>query len=261
MRSHQAWLVRALGVMLMALASDGTGATASASASVSGERSQVIRGEARHPKSRDLIYIEDHRMIRNSDGKLVRIETDYRTAATEVVIARMRTDFREASPEFFPSYTYEDLRRKVTHEVKRMPESAARRVELSRVSPKGRKSTVVDVRDNMVTGQGILLWLERELPRLIARERLKVRFVLPAFLDDYGFEAFKLRRASEDVATLQVQLDHWFFRLFSSPIEVDMHVRNQRVLAYRGPGNVMGENGKPQIVHISYAELPSASPP
>jgi hypothetical protein len=229
-------------------------------ASPSTESRVVIRGEARHPVSRELIYVEDHKFVRSAQGQLLRIETEYFKASTQQLIARMNTDFREASPDFFPNYKYEDLRREVTHEVKRLP-GAQRKVELSRLSPKGRKSTTLDVRDNMVTGQGILLWLERELPRLLAREKLHVRFVLPAFLDDYGFEAFKLRKASEDLVTLQVQLDHWFFRLFSSPIEVDMHVRDQRFVAYRGPGNVMGENGKPQTVHINYAEIQASSKP
>ena len=219
------------------------------------DRAATIRGEARHPKTQELVYIEDHTLFREANGKLLRIETVYFKDGNTQPIARMRTNFQEAPSEFFPSYKYEDLRRQVSHEVRRIPGSP-RQVELSRESPKGRKSAMLDVQDNMVAGQGILIWLERELPRLMARERLHVRFVLPAFLDDYGFEAFQLRKVSDSIVTLQVRLDHWFFRLFSSPIEVDMHVQDQRFVAYRGPGNVMGENGKPQNLHIQYSETP-----
>jgi len=57
---------------------------------------------------------------------------------------------------------------------------------------------------------------------------------------------------NENIVTIRIESDSWFFRLFVTYIEADYDTVNKRLVKYWGPSNLNDDKGDAQKVYIQY---------
>jgi hypothetical protein len=111
-------------------------------------------------------------------------------------------------------------------------------------------------RSLMMAVTGVVFYLRDHLEDFLSeRQNSKVRVVVPARLDHFGFRLIRLRSpASEDqeVLKFKIQIQNIFFRMFVPRIEATYDVRKKRILTYHGPTNFADPRGKLQVVTVHF---------
>lgn len=229
------------GVLLLA------DATLPVWATTGGRQEEVFQGIARDERG-EIAYIEEHRMI-YENGRPRRNETRYRDASGKE-IAVLTSNF--ADHPYVPSYTFED------HRFGRQDGTF---VDGPWVKVYGRadqnapvQQDMVRLKDGMVTGQGLHVYLRDHLDELAEGDAVKqVRFLVPLEGRDY---TFRIRRSSApaEPGTLafSIEADSWFLRLLAPKLEVRYDRESRRLLSYRGASNLLGADQGAQNVTITY---------
>jgi hypothetical protein len=113
---------------------------------------------------------------------------------------------------------------------------------------------MVRLRDNMVTGQGLHMYLRDHLDELAEGDAIQqVRFLVPLEGRDF---TFRIRRLDQPVepgtVVFAIEADSWFLRLFAPTLEVHYDRNSRRLLSYQGASNLLGADRDVQNVTITY---------
>ncbi len=208
--------------------------------------SESFKGEARFEDG-SFAYSETHTLTAR-DGRVATLETEYQGPAPEKpVIAKLKHDFLR--PGFLPNYSYEDFRNKVEHRL--TVDGENRKIQLYRKAEGKEKTGEIKLDDVMATGQGVYFWAIANLDAILRKEKVYIKFVVPALLGEYPFVA-QLVKSEDAKVTIKIKIDNWFFNLFASTLEFDIDPKTKKLLAYRGTSNVADEKGKYRDVVITY---------
>lgn len=194
-----------------------------------------------------VVYHEQHRLEYRGQRHLS-AETRYLSPEGEI-IARLDSDYREHP--YVPTYRFEDLR---------FQRQDGAEVEGDRVTVYGRESadedvqrTTLELREDMVSGQGLHHYIEDHLDRLTAGESLQVGFLVPLAGEVYSFRIRQTgMNTSNDTVKLRIDIDNWFLRLFAPYLEFEYDLKNAYLLRYRGPSNLLRPDREAQTVSIEY---------
>lgn len=208
---------------------------------------EVFQGIARNERG-EIAYIEEHRMI-YENGRPQRNETRYRNADGQE-IAVLTSNF--AANPYVPNYSFED---------RRFGRQDGTFVDGSWVKIYGRsdqnapvQQDMVRLQNNMVTGQGLHVYLRDHLDELAEGDAVQqVRFLVPLEGRDF---TFRIRRLDQPVepgtVAFAIEADSWFLRLFAPALKVHYDRETRRLLSYRGASNLLGADRGVQNVTITY---------
>jgi hypothetical protein len=208
---------------------------------------EVFQGIARNERG-EIAYIEEHRMI-YENGRPQRNETRYRDADGQE-IAVLTSNFT-ANP-YVPNYAFED---------RRFGRQDGTFVDGSWVKIYGRtdqnapvQQDMVRLRDNMVTGQGLHMYLRDHLDELAEGDAIQqVRFLVPLEGRDFTFRIRRLDQPVESgTVAFAIEADSWFLRWFAPTLEVHYDRNSRRLLSYQGASNLLGADRDVQNVTITY---------
>ena len=208
---------------------------------------EVFQGIARNERG-EIAYIEEHRMV-YENGRPQRNETRYRDADGQE-IAVLTSNFT-ANP-YVPNYAFED---------RRFGRQDGTFVDGSWVKIYGRtdqsapvQQDMVRLRDDMVTGQGLHMYLRDHLDALAEGDAIQqVRFLVPLEGRDFTFRIRRLDAPAEPgTVAFAIEADSWFLRLFAPTLEVRYDRDSRRLLSYRGASNLLGADRDVQNVTITY---------
>lgn len=226
-------------------------ATLLASGTVSASTDREVKsfqGVARN-EGGEVVYKEVHRML-YQDSRPRRNRTSYLNAEGQE-FAILESSFT-AHP-YVPSYRFEDMR--FGREEGTIVEDGLVRLYWRRSADAAIKQKTLPLTDDMITGQGLHVFLQDHLEELIARDAVeKVDFLVPLEGEQYSF---RIRRLAEpgsnpETVSFRVEIDSWFLRLFAPYIEVRYHRETKRLLSYKGPSNLLDANREIQNVTITY---------
>lgn len=229
------------GVLLLADAS------LPAWAAASSRQEEVFQGVARDDRG-EIAYTEEHRMI-YENGRPQRNETRYRDAKGQE-IAVLNSNF--TTHPYVPSYAFED---------RRFGRQDGTFVDGAWVKIYGRadqdapvQQDRVRLEDNMVTGQGLHVYLRDHLEQLASSDAVKqVRFLVPLEGRDFVFRIRRLDAPGEPgTVAFTIEADSWLLRWVAPTLEVRYDRENRRLLSYRGASNLLNSEQGAQNVTITY---------
>lgn len=212
-----------------------------------GRQEEVFQGVARDERG-EVAYTEEHRMI-YEDGRPQRNETRYRDANGRE-IAVLKSNF--ANNPYVPNYAFED---------RRFGRQDGTFVDGSWVKVYGRvdqnapvQQDMVRLEEDMVTGQGLHVYLRDHLDELAKGDAIKqVRFLVPLEGRDFTFRIRRLAMPGEPgTVAFGIEADSWFLRLFAPKLEVRYDRETRRLLSYRGASNLLDADQGVQNVTITY---------
>jgi hypothetical protein len=192
-----------------------------------------------------VLYLEEH-LVRRVGERVLEARTTYRDPAG-AVLAVLRSDY--AADPWAPSYRFEDRRTGRIEAVEIGPEVVAleaggRRVMMARPGPG---------QPPLVGGQGLDRLVRARLDALRAGERLTVAFAIPSRHDTFEFRVRALPpQGTEGVVRVRVEVASWLLRLLAPSMDCDYEQSTRRLLRYRGPSNLEGEDGAHPEVEITY---------
>lgn len=229
------------GVLLL------TDAALPAWATTSNRQEEVFQGVARDERG-EIAYTEEHRMI-YQDGRPQRNETRYRDAQGQE-IAVLKSNF--TTHPYVPSYSFED---------RRFGRQDGTFVDGAWVKIYGRtdqnapvQQERVRLEENMVTGQGLHMYLRDHLDQLSRGDAIQqVRFLVPLEGRDFVFRIRRLDTPSEpQTVGFNIEADSWLLRLVAPKLEVRYDRETRRLLSYRGASNLLNADQGVQNVTITY---------
>lgn len=216
-------------------------------AMTSNRQEEVFQGIARNERG-DIAYIEEHRMI-YENGRPQRNETRYRDAQGQE-IAVLNSNF--TTHPYVPSYAFED---------RRFGRQDGTFVDGAWVKIYGRtdqnapvQQERVRLEENMVTGQGLHMYLRDHLEQLSkSDETQQVRFLVPLEGRDFMFRIRRLDTPGEPgTVGFNIEADSWLLRLVAPKLEVRYDRATRRLLSYRGASNLLNADQGVQNVIITY---------
>ncbi|MFO1371592.1 MAG: hypothetical protein U1F42_04105 [Candidatus Competibacteraceae bacterium] len=212
----------------------------------SNRQEEVFQGIARNEQG-EIAYIEEHRVI-YENGRPQRNETRYRDASGKE-IAVLTSNF--ATNPYVPNYAFED---------RRFGRQDGTFVDGPWVKLYGRadqnapvQQDMVRLEADMVTGQGLHVYLRDHLDQLAAGDAIKqVRFLVPLAGRDFVFRIRRLDTSEVGTVAFSIEAERWFLRLFAPRLEVRYDRASRRLLSYRGASNLLNADQGVQNVTITY---------
>lgn len=198
----------------------------------------------------DIKYVEKH-ISTFTDNRLSKITTlYYDNKGTK--LGELVTEFNKKN--FVPNYKFEDKR--LGRMVKLNSDTGSAKAELKADKSSDLKKAKFEIKPNMVAGQGLHFFLVENLKNFDKNPTKKntknVEFLIPLNEDSYNFRIVPIFKQSNTLA-LRIEADSWFFRLLAPHIDVTYNTKNGRLLKYKGPSNLLDENGNTMSVEIEYS--------
>jgi hypothetical protein len=216
-------------------------------ATTSNRQEEVFQGVARDERG-EIAYTEEHRMI-YQDGRPQRNETRYRDVQGQE-IAVLKSNF--TTHPYVPSYSFED---------RRFGRQDGTFVDGAWVKIYGRtdqnapvQQERVRLEENMVTGQGLHLYLRDHMEQLSKSDDIRqVRFLVPLEGRDFMFRIRRLNLPGDPgTVGFTIEADSWLLRLVAPTLEVRYDRETRRLLSYRGASNLLNADQGVQNVTITY---------
>lgn len=229
------------GVLLLA------DAALPASALTISRQEEVFRGIARDQRG-EIVYVEEHRTI-YQDGRPHRDEVRYRDLSGQE-IAVLNASF--ADHLYLPNYAFED---------RRSGRQAGTFVDGSWVKVYGRvdrdapvQQEMVPLADNLITDQGLLVYLRDHLAELAEGDAVTpVRFLVPLEGRDFTFHIHRLATPDEPgIVAFEIEAENGLLQPSDPPPELRYERETGRLLSYRGVSNLLDADQGVQNVAIDY---------
>jgi hypothetical protein len=115
----------------------------------------------------------------------------------------------------------------------------------------GETRKTLALRDDLMTFQGVLLYIIDQRAALQRGQSLFVRSIVPSRMTSYGLRIYK-RASDGNLLTVRLDMSSAAFRFFSTPSDVTIDVASGRLLEFAGPSNLLDDKDRPVSVHIVY---------
>ena len=190
-------------------------------------------------------YTERH-TVRTTNGR-TDIETKY-VSADGRPIAELSAEI--TSERYLPKTRLIDHRDNYVYSVEPMRDRQA--VVLTQRLGNGREERkTLARRDDLMTFQGVLLYIIDQRAALQRGQALFVQSIVPSRMTSYGLRIYK-RAMQGNLLTVRLEMSSVAFRFFSAPSDVTIDVASGRLLEFAGPSNLLDEKDRPVRVHIVY---------
>jgi hypothetical protein len=190
-------------------------------------------------------YTESH-TVRTTNGR-TDIETKY-VAADGRPIAELSAEI--TGERYLPKTRLIDHRDNYVYTVE--PIRDRQTVVLTQQLGNGREERkTLARRDDLMTFQGVLLYIIDQRAALQRGQALFVQSIVPSRMTSYGLRIYK-RALQGNLLTVRLEMSSAAFRFFSTPSDVTIDVASGRLLEFAGPSNLLDEKDRPVRVHIVY---------
>jgi hypothetical protein len=190
-------------------------------------------------------YTERH-TVRTTNGR-TDIETKY-VAADGTPIAELSAEI--TTERYLPKTRLIDHRDDYTYSIEPIRDRHA--VVLTQRLGNGREERkTLALRGNLMTFQGVLLYIIDQRAALQHGQALFVQSIVPSRMTSYGLRIYT-RASQGNLLTVRLEMSSAAFRFFSTPSDVTIDVASGRLLEFAGPSNLLDEKDRPVRVHIIY---------
>jgi hypothetical protein len=191
-------------------------------------------------------WYTEHHTVRTANGR-TDIQTKY-VAADGKPIAEISAEI--TSERYLPKTRLIDHRDDYVYSIEPIRDRHA--VLVTQQLGRGREERrTLALRDDLMTFQGVLLYIIDQRGALQRGQSLFVQSIVPSRMTSYGVRIY--RRASQgNLLTVRVEMSSVAFRFFSTPSDITIDVASGRLLEFAGPSNLLDERDRPVRVHIVY---------
>ncbi|MCB9026533.1 MAG: hypothetical protein H6625_09470 [Bdellovibrionaceae bacterium] len=200
-------------------------------------------------KNGDIVYLEKH-ISHYINGKLKALRAEYYKTDGKF-FGSIQSDFSKSSN--LPDYVFTDKRHNRMDSLKWNEKKVIASAKESKTAKKIQKEFAVS--NNTVAGQGLHNYILSKLENYIKQNDLEeiIDFLIPMNQKTYNFRIRPINNNEIDrTITLRIEADSWFFRLISPHIDVKYDIDNRRLLEYKGPSNLLNDEGEKINVIIAY---------
>ncbi|HWF87025.1 MAG TPA: hypothetical protein VG222_19345 [Vicinamibacterales bacterium] len=191
-------------------------------------------------------WYTEHHTVRTVNGR-TEIQTKY-VAADGKPIAELAAEI--TSERYLPKTRLLDHRDDYVYSIEPIRDRHA--VLLTQQLGRGREERrTLALRDDLMTFQGVLLFIIDQRAALQRGQSLYVQSIVPSRMTSYGLRIYK-RALQGNLLTVRLEMSAVAFRLFSTPSDVTIDVASGRLLEFAGPSNLLDEKDRPVRVHIIY---------
>lgn len=206
-------------------------------------------GEARDPRSKELMYLEHHLIRREKDRPTARLVV-YR-CADGTAFARKQVDYRRSVQA--PEFSLEDARLDFGEGLRRGGDTASLWVRDG--GGAAERSAPVSAEAGLVADAGFDEFIRGNWQTLVSGKPVPLQFAVPSRLQVFGF-----RVASQGSAELNGEpVERFRLRLggllgwIAPHIDVAYGRDDRRLLRFEGLSNLRSDDGKSQLVaHIAF---------
>jgi hypothetical protein len=196
-----------------------------------------------------VAYKEHHRARFDANGRIIEASTDYVGSDGEV-IARLNSDFTASLTA--PSHTYEFLRSGAANGIRVTDEGFLLFNQKPGEAEEQRMASGFSD-DALVVGcQGLHYYLRENLPTLVERGKIPIKFLIPGKLKVYDFEMLYAGTNAAGHVNIDIVIKNRLLRLVAPSLNVVYDSNSRDLLSYQGLSNIKDEQGKPQTVTIEY---------
>ncbi len=191
-------------------------------------------------------WYTEHHTVRAVNGH-TDIQTRY-VAADGHPIAELSAEI--TSERYLPKTRLIDHRDDYVYSIEPIRDRHA--VLLTQQLGRGREERrTLALRDDLMTFQGVLLYIIDQRAALQRGQSLYVQSIVPSRMTSYGLRIYK-RAMQGNLLSVRLEMSAVAFRLFSTPSDVTIDVASGRLLEFAGPSNLLDERDRPVRVHIIY---------
>ena len=191
-------------------------------------------------------WYTEHHTVRTLNGR-TDIQTKY-VAADGKPIAELSAEI--TSERYLPKTRLIDHRDDYVYSIEPIRDRHA--VLVTQQLGRGREERrTLALRDDLMTFQGVLLYIIDQRAALQRGQSLFVQSIVPSRMTSYGLRIYK-RAMQGNLLTVRLEMSAVAFRFFSTPSDVTIDVASGRLLEFTGPSNLLDEKDRPVRVHIIY---------
>ncbi len=209
---------------------------------------KLITGKAYNKKNK-LIYTEKHIETYSKNGALLSLNTKYYDL-DEKLFAELNSDF--TNYDYLPDHKYEDSRMKRTDGT-RSVKGKKQIVAFAKANENSKlKEKTFDATDDLISGQGFYAYFYKNFDNLKnIKKALYIKFLIPMQQAKYSFYIEK-HSSNENSLVFRIKFSNWFIRMLAPYIQLTYDIKTKKLLEFKGPSNVPGEDGEIQNVTIKY---------
>jgi hypothetical protein len=244
--------VRPWIALMLTLFVGGAAAVAAASTDAAGVR--IFSGEARHPRSGELLYTERHERRVEPDGS-VTVESEYRDPTGTIFATR---SVRLAATGFLPAYGFHDSRSGLEEGIRLDDTSAV----MYRRRGAGRPIEERTLTDGglLVADAGFERLILRRWDQLVADQKVEAVLVVPSRLRAFRFEITKVDEGAiggVPAITFRMSFANPLLRLLAPKLLISYHRENRTLVAFDGASNLEKPGGGHYTVTVRYRDEPA----
>jgi hypothetical protein len=200
--------------------------------------------------SKGLVLYKEKHTSRFIQGKLDSLLTQYYYTENKI-FASLQSDFSQN--ESIPNYKFEDSRFARMDGIKR----SANKIVAFKKENKDDKmlDKVFTTDEDTVAGQGLHNYIRIHLDDFVANKEHKknIKFLIPMNQDMYNFRILthSIDNEKKEIK-IRIEAKSWLFRFIAPHIDVIYNIDSHRLIEYKGPSNLLSDDGKNRDVIISY---------
>lgn len=217
-------------------------------------QAQHFVGDVYEVKSSKLIYQEHHLFSKEPQNEFM--QTQYKSVSGDV-IAERRVNFNNG---YASDYVFTQLGQSIEKKVVRGEQKIQYRETL------GDKQATHDFSvkniNTAVVNAGMFNAVERAWPQLLNGENVTIDIVVPKRKRTFAMVLEKVETSATEMPTyldaqgkiaLKLRIKNRLLRLIVPPIELGYDAASKRLVYYRGPSNIVKDNGKPyKTIRVLY---------
>lgn len=218
--------------------------------SISLKAQQTIEFKGIAKIKNEISYVEKHKLQMNKDGEVLIADTTYESSDGKL-LAKMSSDFSSSltAPAHFIENLIDGNRHGIRYENSELVlfnQDKDKKEETKKVSQKNK-----DIK--FVGCQGLNYFILQNLDDVIAKKKIKVRFLIPGLLDYYDFELEYKKQDDSGNVDFELHADSFFIRLFAPTFYLTYNKNTKRLISFDGLSNIKDpKSNKLQVVKINY---------
>lgn len=201
-------------------------------------------GQARDPRSNELMYLEHHLIRRDQDRPTARLVVYRCTDGT--AFARKQVDYGNSVQA--PEFSLEDTRLDYSEGLRRS--RGSKTVWVRAGAGAAERSAPVAAETELVADAGFDEFIRANWETLVSGQSVPLRFAVPSRLQAFGFRVASqgsMDFHGEPVERFRLRLGG-LLGWFAPHIDVDYGRDDQRLLRFEGISNLRSDDGKSQLV-------------
>jgi hypothetical protein len=192
------------------------------------------------------LWYTEHHTVRTTNGR-TGVETKY-VGADGKPIAELSAEF--TTERYLPKTRLIDHRDDYVYSIEPMRDQRSVLLTQQLAHAREQRRTLA-LRDDLMTFQGVLLYVIDQRAALQRGQTLFVQSIVPSRMTSYGLRIYK-RASQGNLLIVRLEMSAAAFRFFATPSDITIDVASGRLLEFSGPSNLLDDKDRPVKVRIVY---------